>query len=322
MCPKPVPQPRHYLSGIGQPVSARPCVISPLTKPAWGCKGLSSHRSSTPCPPAVPCYTAPIGSRSTDAPCRSLRLGGKGRAPAPLLASLARRWRVGKLANSHQWTCSGHNHRCYWSVSIEPLCISVPQSFMGIDKSLTDDFPSVRIDGLKYHYGKETTNGQYLVENAAYAKDYWCFDTREDLIAFLVMLPESADRNWFEKYPDWYDVSPEERASRFRKRRADLRQQAAEKRKNGSAGYFNILQFDEAGWYSANAFPHPSCDDVYIRCEELETLNGRKEWLVALYKGNEYGSDGPPLKFSTNQALTIASALIRAAQDVANHQKA
>ncbi len=88
---------------------------------------------------------------------------------------------------------------------------------MGIDKSLSDRYPSVIINGGKYHYGRETSYGQYLVENANYAKDYWCFDEKQDLQAFLINLPESADRNLrLRLHPDWREVTPEQRTSLFR----------------------------------------------------------------------------------------------------------
>jgi hypothetical protein len=103
---------------------------------------------------------------------------------------------------------------------------------MGKDKSLTDDFPSVMIGGEKYHYGKETIYGQYLVEHFEDGKRAWGFDIEEDLIAFLVMLPESADSSWFrKKYPDWSNVSPEIRSARIAERHLEIRRLA--KKSNG-----------------------------------------------------------------------------------------
>src|SRR5262245_33892884 len=112
---------------------------------------------------------------------------------------------------------------------------------MGIDKSLSDKYPSIIIKGSKYHYGREKQYGQYLVENANYAKDYWCFDEKEDLQAFLINLPESADRNLRLKlHPDWRDVTPEQRDAYFEQDELLFRAMAAEKVKAGTAQSFNM----------------------------------------------------------------------------------
>lgn len=112
-------------------------------------------------------------------------------------------------------------------------------TFMGIDRSLADDFPTVEIDGELYHYGREPFYGQYLVENHDYAKDYWVFDTRDDLIAFLVNLPEStlgpkAD------YPNWADVTHEERRRMMVQHRAKLRRMANKMIRAGTANRFVV----------------------------------------------------------------------------------
>ena len=87
---------------------------------------------------------------------------------------------------------------------------------MGIDKSLSDAYPSIVINGSKYHYGKTPEYGSYLVENASYAKDYWSFKEEVDLRAFLTDLPESADRNLRRRlHPDWLEVTPEQRDAYF-----------------------------------------------------------------------------------------------------------
>jgi hypothetical protein len=57
---------------------------------------------------------------------------------------------------------------------------------MGIDRSLSDAFPSVKIDGERYHYGQDPVTGQYLVEHHEYAKWYWCFDTRDEMFECLM----------------------------------------------------------------------------------------------------------------------------------------
>ncbi len=113
---------------------------------------------------------------------------------------------------------------------------------MGIDKSLSDRYPSVIINGRKYHYGRDPEYGQYLVENARYAKDYWCFDEKEDLQAFLINLPESADhrRRISEAYPDWHQVTPEQRDAYLAEDRARQRAIAEEKVRNSTAQSFDM----------------------------------------------------------------------------------
>ena len=103
---------------------------------------------------------------------------------------------------------------------------------MGIDKSLSDAYPSVIINGSRYHYGREKTDGEYLVEHESIAKDYWDFKEKEDLQAFLINLPESADRNLRLKlHPDWRDVTPEQRDAYFEQDKLLFRAMAAEKLK-------------------------------------------------------------------------------------------
>ena len=111
MTTKRVPQPVRSLSGVGQAMTKKAVDVTQIQGPAWGCKGLDPLRSSIPCPSAVPCLSA-HSSRDMDARYRSLRRKGKGCAPCtPARYSLARRSRVVKLANSHQWSCSGHNQK-------------------------------------------------------------------------------------------------------------------------------------------------------------------------------------------------------------------
>lgn len=113
---------------------------------------------------------------------------------------------------------------------------------MGIDKSLNDRWPSILINGRKYHFGREPHYGQYLVENAAYAKDYWVFDDRKDLEAFLINLPESADNRGRIKaaYPDWHEVTPEQRDAYLAEDRANQRALAEAKRRDGTAASYNM----------------------------------------------------------------------------------
>lgn len=112
---------------------------------------------------------------------------------------------------------------------------------MGIDKSLSDDYPSVIIGGTRYHYGRDPAHGYYLVENAAVAKDYWWFTEKEDLVAFLVNLPETADRGRIRRlYPDWREVTDERRIAYRAEDRSRLRALAAAKIEAGTATRFDM----------------------------------------------------------------------------------
>jgi hypothetical protein len=83
---------------------------------------------------------------------------------------------------------------------------------MGKDKSLTNQHPAILIEGTLYHYGREPEFGQYLVEDVSVAKNYSCFKHREDLLAYLVNLPESVDIiDRRALHPDWREVTPEQR---------------------------------------------------------------------------------------------------------------
>lgn len=192
---------------------------------------------------------------------------------------------------------------------------------MGIDKSLTDDFPTVSINGREYHYGRETEYGQYLVENAdpGCAKDHWCFNTREDLLAFLVNLPESADRDWIKRrYPDWHEVSPEQREVYMKERDAHFRRLKEEKEKAGTDDWFNVLCFDEAGLCVVNAGSdhRPMCDDIdVVVCEQEK--GDRKEYVVELRPRSMFDEHKKQvLRICREQALKLASALARMALEI------
>jgi hypothetical protein len=123
---------------------------------------------------------------------------------------------------------------------------------MGIDKSLHDDYPSIIINGSRYHFGRHPgpEYDYYLVENAHIAKDYWWFEKQEDFVAFLVNLPESADRNRLKKlYPDWSDVTHEQRGAYIEEDRARLRNLMHEKQAAGTAQHFPVYPDDGSGPY-------------------------------------------------------------------------
>jgi hypothetical protein len=112
---------------------------------------------------------------------------------------------------------------------------------MGIDKSLSDRYPSIIINGSKYHYGKTSEYGSYLVENASIAKDYWYFKEEVDLRAFLTNLPESADRNLRRRlHPDWTEVTHEQRDVYFEQDKLLFRAWAEEKVRNGTAHFYDM----------------------------------------------------------------------------------
>src|SRR4051812_41442247 len=111
---------------------------------------------------------------------------------------------------------------------------------MGRDFTLSNNHPSIIIDGKKYHYGIDV-NQNYMVESAHYEKDYWYFKERGDLEAFLINLPESADRNLRVKlHPDWHDVTAEQRTAYLAEDRAMQRALAEEKLRDGTAPSYNM----------------------------------------------------------------------------------
>jgi len=194
---------------------------------------------------------------------------------------------------------------------------------MGRDKSLTDDFPSVDIDGRRYHYGRETVYGQYLVESAMNAKDYWAFETKEDLEAFLILLPGSAARDWAtQQHPTWHEVSDEQRSLWIEERRKDMRTAAANRKKTHPGLYFNVLQFDTADWYMVPYDWRSKTDSVVVHCTSRSKDDDQREWLVTLCKGDEYVTDERvALTLSREQAISLAHALLGAAGDVRRHQE-
>lgn len=122
---------------------------------------------------------------------------------------------------------------------------------MGIDKSLQEAYPSIIINGSRYQFGRELTYNQYLVENTHIAKDYWVFKTAEDMQAFLINLPESGDRQRMRKlYPDWSEVTPEQRDGYMEDSRAKLRAAMEEKIATGSAQLYPVYPDDGSGPYN------------------------------------------------------------------------
>src|SRR5262249_40444961 len=69
-----------------------------------------------------------------------------------------------------------------------------------------------------------------------------CFDEKEDLQAFLINLPDSADNKGRIRaaYPDWHEATPEQRNAYRKEDRAKQRAIAEEKIRAGTAQAFNM----------------------------------------------------------------------------------
>lgn len=108
---------------------------------------------------------------------------------------------------------------------------------MGRDFSLNGKYPSVIINGRLYRYGKTPGYVEYIVENARYEKDYRAFKDEADLRAFLINLPESANHREriSAAYPDWHDVTPEQRDEYLADDRSKQRALAEAKLEAGTA---------------------------------------------------------------------------------------
>ena len=202
-----------------------------------------------------------------------------------------------------------------WCASIWSTFCFLPFFTMGRDHSFSNEFPSVEIEGEKFRYGREIEFGQYMLENAENAKDYWCFDRRDDLLAFLVNLPESVGELSIKaRYPDWAEVSNEERLRRIHEQNDFLRQRMEEKKLAGTDKWFNVLRFDEAGYYFVNANPlhRGNCDDLHVAVEKHD-VSGKSEYLVELRPQPQYGKEKKAVLLLTRkQALRMASVLAEA----------
>ena len=146
---------------------------------------------------------------------------------------------------------------------------------MGIDKSLSDAYPSIVINGSKYHYGKTPEYGSYLVEHASYAKDYWSFKEEVDLRAFLTNLPESADRNLRRRlHPDWLEVTPEQRDAYFEQDKLLFRAWAEEKVRNGTAHSYDMDLEGKSGPHEPQHIPNATSSEKQATIRELfDTAN-------------------------------------------------
>jgi hypothetical protein len=150
---------------------------------------------------------------------------------------------------------------------------------MGIDKTLSDAYPSIIINGRKYHYGKDEVYGEFLVEHASYAKDYWSFNEEVDLRAFLTNLPESADRNLRRRlHPDWLEVTPEQRDAYFEQDKLLFRAWAEEKVRNGMAHSYDMDLEGKNGPHEAQNIPNAPSSEKQATIRELFDTTNRVQF--------------------------------------------
>jgi hypothetical protein len=141
---------------------------------------------------------------------------------------------------------------------------------MGRDFALSNKHPSVIINGTKYHYGHhpDPEYDYYLVESAHYPKDYRWFREKTDLLAFLINLPESAERERLKRlHPDWHEVTDEQRTAYMEQDKARLRAMAEEKVRNGNAQTFNMDLDGEHGPYLPQRIESRSGESPLARVE-------------------------------------------------------
>jgi hypothetical protein len=150
---------------------------------------------------------------------------------------------------------------------------------MGRDFTLSNNHPSILINGTKYHYGIDV-HQQYMVESAHYEKDYWYFKEKEDLEAFLINLPESADRDLRLKlHADWREVTPEQRDAYLEQDKLLFRAMAAERVKNGTAQSFNMDLEGEHGPYEPQRIKNRSTEPPLARVErQLREWKTHHSW--------------------------------------------
>ena len=179
---------------------------------------------------------------------------------------------------------------------------------MGRDFTLSNKHPSIIINGTKYHYGIDVYQ-QYMVESAHYEKDYWYFKEKEDLEAFLINLPESADRNLRLKlHPDWRDVTPEQRDAYFEQDKMLFRQMAAERISNGTAQSFNMDFEGEHGPYEPQRIESRSKQSPIERVERQIADYKAAEAVNARRAGYPIEPGAWPLGYSETLKLRVLEA--------------
>jgi hypothetical protein len=107
---------------------------------------------------------------------------------------------------------------------------------MGVDPALGSDFPSVVIDGEKFYFGQEPVYGQFMASHPCEGKNYWCFQTEQQMLDFLENLPESSRPPTINGYAIWYlhGMMPQREYDRiFAEHRRYLRLLLETRRQNG-----------------------------------------------------------------------------------------
>jgi hypothetical protein len=168
---------------------------------------------------------------------------------------------------------------------------------MGIDKKLDEAYPSVIINRARYEYGRDPELGGFLVENAFCAKDQWYFEQEDDLRAFLINLPFSADRGLRVRlHPDWADVTDEQRDVYLKQDDLLSRAWAEEKTRNGQAQCFNVDFYGRRGPHVAQrvAAAGRSPDDAH--------------WVVGEWRGPQAPACYEDVWFRNGVALPMGYA--------------
>lgn len=144
---------------------------------------------------------------------------------------------------------------------------------MGRDPALSHRHPSAIINGNRYYYGKhpDPQFDYFLVEHESNGKDYWWFEEQQDLEAFLLNLPESADRNLrLTLHPDWREVTPEQRAAYFEQDKLAFRAMAQAKIASGTSPSYNMDLDGVQGPYEPQRIPTPECSESPIERVERQ----------------------------------------------------
>jgi hypothetical protein len=195
-----------------------------------------------------------------------------------------------------------------------------------MDMFLSDEFPSVVINGRRYHYGREDTCGKFLVQNLESETDFWCFDDEMDMVLFLVNVPESAQiYDALKQSAEWASATTEsERLKLVHRELSVLQEPTSEKLADGRVNWFRALQVADSGQSGSVKVPPEgnwdACNEILIAVSESQaSRNGRNDFLVRLTGlRSESGCldeyDDGVWKINRDQALRLASRLIMAAE--------
>ena len=128
-----------------------------------------------------------------------------------------------------------------------------------------------------------------------------------------------------EVYPQWSNVTDQERERLSKEPKAFLRA-PYEKRKDKPGSRYNVLTFDESTWYSVNTAGIRNWrlyHDVDIVITEYEVSKGESaEFIIELRpKPICCEATNPPLRIARTQALKLAAVLINAARFIQQQQE-